>query len=86
MKPMTKVKGNIMGDYYTKNSVATTGNGIAADTSFAVIKNAHVEVLLTERKFTLIGFNHDLFKKYILIGSSTATIGLPNGAVSANMD
>ena len=42
MKPVAKVKVNIMAYGYANNSVATIGNGIDSNTDVDVIRNGHV--------------------------------------------
>ena len=68
-----KVKGNLIMDGYDKNSVATIWNGLVSNTSVVIIRNDLVEVSHTDRKDTLIGFDHDLS---ILTGSSAIAISL----------
>ena len=56
-----------------------------SDTSVAAIVNGFVEILREKRKITLVGFDDDLSKKSIPIGSAVAVVYLPNGTLIANL-
>ena len=70
-------------DGYDKNSVATICNGLVSNTSVVIIRNDLVEVSYTDRKDTLIGFDHDLS---ILTGSSAIAISLHNYYVISHIN
>ena len=52
-----------------------------ADNSVVSLTHGFVEVSRTERSVTLVGFNHDLTKSSIPIGSAATTVDLPGGPV-----
>ena len=52
-----------------------------ADTSIAAIGNGFVEVARTEQLITLVGFDKDLTKPNIPIGSAAAAVDLPTGTI-----
>ena len=79
MNSKTKLKGNLLTDVYVNISVAATWNDISDNTNVFVTMNGFVEVSQTRRKFALIVFDRDLYKKYILIGASEVDMDLPNG-------
>ena len=59
IKTAVKVKGKLMADG-------------CADTSVAAIGNGFVEVSRTRRSVTLVGFDDDLSKKTVPIGSAVS--------------
>ena len=81
MDPNTRGKVEIKMDGYADTSIATVENGLVANAGVSIIMIGHVEVLSTERKVTLIGSDHDLSKKFTLIGVSTTAIDLPYGVI-----
>ena len=81
MNPKSKGSFNLTFYSYADTSLTIMDDGLVDRT-----RSGHVETLFTEIKFTLFGFNHNLYKQYIPIGASTTTIDLPNGDVSANMN
>ena len=75
----TKGKVNILADVYDNTIVDSIWNGIITKTSVDVVRIRFVEVSHTERNINLVGFNNDLSKKSILVGTSTTTTEIPNG-------
>ena len=71
---------------YVNNIVGTIGYGLVDNTRVAIIRKICVEVLYTARKFTLDGFDYDLSKKFIPIGSYKVDTVLLNGTVVDNMN
>ena len=65
IKLNTKVKNNFLENGYT-------------DTSVVAIWNGFIEVLWINKKTTLAGFNEDLSKKSILIGTAVTYSNLQN--------
>ena len=57
-----------------------------ADTNVVSIGNCFVEVSRTKRKFTLVGFNDDLSKKFIPIVTADISIDLLNGSLIAHLN
>ena len=57
-----------------------------ADTCIAAIGNGFTEVSRTERTITLVGFDADLTKKDIPIGSAVTVIDLPRGPVAIQLN
>ena len=68
-----------MYDVYVNTSVSDICNDLDANTSVAVTRNGFFEVSQTDRKVTLVVFDCELSKKFILIGDSKTTMDLPNG-------
>ena len=63
-------------------NTTTKGNGrlmadSCADTSIAAIGNGFTEISYSDKTVTLVGFNNDLSKKKVPIGSAAAAIDLP---------
>ena len=68
MNTTTKGKGKLMADS-------------CADTSIAAIGNGFTEVSHSDKTVTLIGFNDDLSKKEVPIGSAATAIDLPRKTI-----
>ena len=68
MNATTKGKGKLMADS-------------CADTSIAAIGNGFTKISRTDKTVTLVGFNDDLFKKEVPIGSAVAAIDLPKRTI-----
>ena len=85
MKLETKVKGDIMTDFFAKTSVANIWNGIASNKSFSITRNYFIEISHTERNVILVVFDHDLSKKPILISDSMTDMDLENVADVAHL-
>ena len=71
---------------YVNNIFYTIGNVIFDDTIVSVIGNIHFEVLLTDRKIILVGFDYDLYKNFFPIGASKVDTNLLNGTVIAYLN
>ena len=67
-------------------AVGAIGNGIFDQNRVSVIRNIHVEVLLTYRKIILVGVDYDLSKKSTPIGASKVDKDLLNGNVSSHLN
>ena len=74
--PKTNLKGYIVVDGYDNNSSDFNGNGFMSDANFTTISNDFVEVSWIDRKFTLVGFDHDIFNIYIPNGAFTIAVDL----------
>ena len=68
MNATTKGKGKMMADGCADISIAAVGNGFR-------------EISRSDKTVTLVGFNNDLSKKEIPIGSAAAAIDLPRRTV-----
>ena len=68
MNTTTKGKGKLMADS-------------CADTSIAAIGNGFTEISQSDKTVTLVGFNDDLSKKEVPIGSAAAAVDLPRRTI-----
>ena len=75
-----------MSDIYFNTVVAAILNFISDNTIFSVTRTGFVEVSQTERKVTLVGFDHDHCKKSIPIGASKADMDLLNSTAGAHLN
>ena len=78
-----KVKVNRIMNGYANNSVTTIWDGIFVNTSVSIIRSGLVEVLLTEIKVSVVGFDHYLST---ITGNSMTAIDLCNDYVISHMN
>ena len=71
MNTTTKGKGKLMADSCADTSIAAIGNGFA-------------EISCSDKTVTLVGFNDDLSKKEVPIGSAATAIDLPRQTKSSS--
>ena len=81
-----EVKGNIVPEVYTNNSISEIWNGIVDNTSVSFIRNGFVEVFKTKIKVALVVFDNELPNKPTPIGASKAETDLLNSTVSSYMN